>query len=136
MDWQECKDKKFVKDVNIDENLIKSLIKSSEKRLESNNRLKLDETTSSTKISIVYESLREILEAFAIKKGFKIYNHECFCAFLKEICNDNYSSMNFDKFRKIRNKINYYGKDIPIKESEIIIKEIILLRKEIMNKIH
>jgi len=131
MDWQECKDKKFIKEVNIDKNLIDSLIKSSKNKLISNEKLELDQTTASTKISIIYESLREILEALAIKKGFKIYNHECFCAFLNEIYKDNLSSTEFDKFRKIRNQINYYGKDIPIKEAEILIKEIILLRKRI-----
>jgi len=134
MDWQECRDKKFVKDIKLDNSLINSLIKSSKKKFESNNRLALDETTSSTKISIIYESLREILEALAIKKGFKVYNHECFCAFLNEVCNNKSFSIEFNTFRKIRNQINYYGKDIPVKEAEVIIKDIILLRKEIIGE--
>lgn len=133
MDWQECKDNEFVKDIKVDENLINSLIESSEKKLKTNTRIELDETTASTKVSIIYESLREVLEALAIKNGFKIYNHECFYSFLKEICKDQTSSMKFDKFRKIRNQINYYGKDINIGEAEIIIKEIILLRSDIIN---
>jgi len=134
MDWQECKNKKFVKEVKIDKNLINSLLKSSKRRFESDERLKLDETTASTKISIAYEALREVLEALAIAKGFKIYNHECFCSFLDEICEDKPFSVDFDRFRKIRNQINYYGKDIPLKEAEIVIKEIILLSKKISNK--
>lgn len=134
MDWEECKNKKFVKKINIEEGLIYSLTKSSEKKFESNKRLNLDETTASTKISIIYESLREILEALAIKKGFKIYNHECFCAFLKEICKDEIYSLEFDKFRRIRNQINYYGKDVPTEETKSIIKDIALLRESILNK--
>ena len=134
IDWRECNDKRFVKEVNTDKSLIDSLFKSSKNKLESNEKLELDEITASTKISIVYESLREILEALAIKRGFKIYNHECFCAFLDEICNDKASSQKFDRFRRIRNHINYYGKIIPVKEALIIIKEIILLRKRILEK--
>lgn len=134
MDWEECKDRGFVKEIKIDKNLINSLIKSSKNKLKSNEKLELDETTASTKVSVVYESLREILEAVAIKRGFKIYNHECFCAFLNEVCKDKFFSVEFNKFRRIRNQINYYGKEIPIKEAKVVIKEIIGLRKEIVNK--
>lgn len=134
MDWKECKDKNFVKEVKINENLVNSLINSSKNKLESSNRLELDETTASTKVSIVYDSLRELLEALAIKKGFKVYNHDCFCAFLHEICQDKTSSLNFDKFRKIRNQINYYGKDVQKEEAKTIIKEIISLINSIINK--
>lgn len=133
IDWDDCIHKRFVKESKIDINLINSLIKSSENKLKSNKRLELDDSTASTKISISYDSLREILEALAIKKGFKIYNHECFCAFLEEICNNKSLSLEFDKFRRIRNAVNYYGKDIPVGEAKIIIKNIILLRKKVLD---
>ncbi len=131
MDWKECKDKRFIKEVMKDVYLIDSLIKSSKKKLESSKRLKLDGITASAKISLIYESVRELLEAFAIKKGFKIYNHECFCAFLNEICKDKISSEEFDRFRKIRNQVNYYGREIPIEEAKIIIKNLTLFRIKI-----
>ncbi len=101
MDWNDCIHKRFIKETKKDANLINSLIKSSENKLKSNERLKLDDFTAATKISISYDSLREILEALAIKKGFKIYNHECFSAFLEEVCNNKSLSLEFDKFRKI-----------------------------------
>lgn len=132
MDWEECNEKKLVKEIKADLNLFASLIKSSKNKLESNKRLELDETTASTKISLAYDSLREILEAIAIKKGFKIYNHKCFCGFLDEICGERALSREFDKFRKIRNSINYYGEDVPIEEARIIIKEINELREKLM----
>jgi len=134
MDWKECKDKKFVKEVRVDDNLVESLAKSSNKKFVSSERLELDETTSSTKISIIYESLRELLEAVAIMKGFKIYNHECFCSFLSEICNEKGLSKEFDKFRRIRNQVNYYGKDVPPKDARVLIDEIIRLRNKIIKK--
>jgi len=134
MDWEKCNEKKFLKSINVDEDLIDSLIKISEDKLRVNERLELDRISSTSKISLVYDSLREILEAIAIKKGFKIYNHECYCSFLKEICNDEISAEEFNKFRKIRNQINYYGKEIFIEESKEIIKEAILLRKKLIVK--
>ena len=102
MDWDECRRKRLVKDVGIDVPLIKSLIESSESKLESNDRLELDEVTASTKISIIYDSLREVLEALSIKKGFKIYNHECFCSFLSFVLNEDIFSKSFNKSLSIR----------------------------------
>ena len=134
MDWLDCKNKGFVKESKVDNNLVNSLIKSSEKKSESNKRLGLDETTASTKVSLAYEALREVLEALAIKKGFKIYNHDCFSAFLDEICKNKSFSAEFDKFRRLRNQINYYGKDISVEEAKIIIKEINLLRIKLLEK--
>lgn len=132
MDWEDCKNKKLVKEISKDDNLINSLIISSEKKYETNKRLEMDNITSSTKIIIIYESLREILEAIAIKKGFKIYNHECYCSFLNEICKDNESSEDFDEFRRIRNKVNYYGKDVEIDEAKDLIKNMIHLRNKLI----
>lgn len=137
MDWKECNIKRYVKKINVDNNLLKSLLKSSQNKLKSANRLSIDETSASSAISLCYESLRELLEALAIKKGFKIYNHECFAAFLKEIMNQEELSIYFDKFRKIRNKINYYGKELEVKDAAGIKEEIISLIKSIkqlMNK--
>ena len=131
MDWKECNIKKLVKKIGVDNNLIKSLLKSSQNKLESANRLKIDETTSSSVISLCYESIRELLEALATKKGYKIYNHECYTAFLKEILDQEKLSIYFDRFRKIRNKINYYGKEIGIEETTNVKEEIMGLIKKI-----
>lgn len=131
MDWKECNDKKLVKSKSVDKSLIDSLLKTSEMKLESNNRLEIDDITAVTKIGIAYDSLRELLEALAIKKGFKVYNHECFCAFLNEICGDKALAEEFDKYRKVRNQVNYYGKKVNAKDAEILIKGMISLRSRI-----
>lgn len=69
MDWNECLKKRIAKEVKEDEELIKSLIKTSNNKLESEEKLELNEITSSSKISLAYDSLREILEAPAIKNS-------------------------------------------------------------------
>ncbi len=132
MDWKECVRKNIVKETNIDQNLIDSLTKTSNNKLQSEEKLNLDETTSSSKISLAYDSLRELLEALAIKNKYKIYNHECYTCFLKEILKESVKGEEFDDIRKIRNDINYYGKEISIEETKEILKRIKNLRKDIL----
>jgi hypothetical protein len=130
MDWKECNTRRLVKKITADTELAESLVKSAQKKLETANRIKLDDVTATSKITLFYDSLREILESIAIKNGFKIYNHDCYCAFLKEVIDQEEVAELFDRFRKIRNSINYYGKDIKPKEAEEIIEDM----AELINK--
>jgi hypothetical protein len=132
MDWNECIRKKIAKEIKKDEALISSLLKTSENKIISSDKLELSEQTAESKISLAYDSLREILEVLSIKKGFKIYNHECYTSFLKEILNENEKAEEFDELRKIRNSINYYGKSIHIEEAEEVINRIKKLRDKIL----
>ena len=137
MDWEECCKKRFVKDISKDSEFVNSLIKTSENKLKSEGKLIIDETTASSKISLAYDSLRELLEALSIKNGYKIYNHECYTAYLKEILNKGDFGEEFDELRKIRNSINYYGKEISIEDAKDTLERIKNLRKlilEILNQ--
>jgi hypothetical protein len=127
MNWEECELKRMVKKIKPDLNLAKSLKISSQKKLESAKRLKIDSVTGSSVVSLCYEALRELLEAIAVQKGFKVYNHECFAAFLKEIVKEEEIAISFDRFRQIRNRINYYGKDLSTEDAKDIKEEIIEL---------
>ena len=93
----------------------------------------MDDVTATSKFSLAYESLREALEALAIKKGYKIYNHECYTYFLKEIIRESEKSDEFDSIRKIRNAVNYYGKELKPKQAEDLIKRIRNLRSFVLN---
>ena len=90
--------------------------------------------TAVTIVSIYYDALREILEALAIKNNLKIYNHDCFCAFLKEILKDSNLGEDFDRFRQIRNKINYYGKAVSKAEAKELIEDMIKTRTTVIEK--
>ena len=68
-------------------------------------------------MSNYYDILRSILETIAILDRCKIYSHEAFTYFLKEK-DENIIVNKFDRFRKIRNKINYYGKNISIEKTK------------------
>ena len=134
MDFTACKKKNLVKQIGIDKNLINSLIKSSLKKLNAQKLLVLNDDTASSKITLIYDAMRELLEALAVSKGYKIYNHECYCAFLKEIMKESNLGDTFDNFRKIRNDINYYGKDVSAEDSKLIINEMIAFIETIKTK--
>ncbi len=131
-DWKMCLAKRIAKEVKPDEGLIKSLATSSKNKMESGESLKMNGITAGSKLSLAYDSLRELLEALAVKKGYKIYNHECYTAFLKEIMGESAKGDDFDEIRKIRNAVNYYGKDISAEEAVSVIGKIKTLRNAIL----
>ncbi|MEK6915644.1 MAG: hypothetical protein AABW89_03850 [Nanoarchaeota archaeon] len=133
MDFNDCLKRRIAKEVKLDEELIKSLLKTSQNKLDSEKKLELNDVTSISKISLLYDSLREVLEVLAIKRGYKIYNHECYTYFLKEIVNESSKGDEFDDLRKMRNSLNYYGKDISVEEAKNVLKRIIKLRGEILD---
>jgi len=132
MDWRECFDKRIIKNINPDLDMVASLIKTSKNKLKSEEKLVMSSITAGSKISLAYDSLRELLEALALKTGYKIYNHECYVAFLKEILKESAIGEEFDEIRKIRNDVNYYGKEISTEEAKAIIQRIKQLRNSIL----
>lgn len=136
MDFNECLKKKIAKEVSEDKELIASLLKTSRNKLDSEKKLELTEVTAASKISLLYDSLRELLEALAIKNRYKIYNHECYTYFLKEILHESTKGDEFDDLRKIRNSINYYAKDLSVIEAKDVLERIRKLREEILELIN
>lgn len=134
MNWEECKKRGIVKEKTPRTEQIKSLINSSRKKFISYEQLKINSDTASSKVSLLYDSLRIILEALAIKKGFKIYSHDCITYFLKEVLNEEEISEKFDKYRIIRNGFNYYGEDVSVDDAHIMIEELNDLRSQIITK--
>ena len=130
MDFKECEEKRIIKRVQADFELCKSLKKSSEKKLSSAKLLEMSETTAASIITLSYDSLRELLEALAIKNGYKIYNHECYAAFLSSILGEEECARSFDSLRKLRNSINYYGQEISATDAKTVFGDIEKLIKK------
>jgi len=112
-----------VRKASVDRNLIKSLSKTADNDLSFLKRLEIDETSSRKIMTGYYDVLRSVLEAVACLKGYKIYNHEAFTEFLKSL-DENNQAIKFDRLRRIRNKINYYGEDISVEETKENINDI------------
>ena len=122
MDWYGCIKNRTVKEISKDENKTQSFKKIIEIKIKSADVL--PEELYYSKITLLYDALRTLLEIQALNKGYKIYNHECYTAFLKEILNMSREADMFNSLRKVRNGINYYGKEIVIEEAEEIIKDL------------
>jgi len=122
MDWRECIEKEIVKEASTNTHKIRSLKEIASLKRKSANTLPKEHHISI--ITLLYDSLRETLEATALGKGYKIYNHECYKAFLQEILNEEYSAQQFDMIRKVRNGINYYGRKVQPEEAQEIITTI------------
>ena len=114
-----------------------SLIKSLQETAESDRRflkgIELKNDSARKLMTNYYDILRSILEAIASLNGYKIYSHEAFTSFLKEKKEDHMAEK-FDRFRRIRNGIAYYGKNISVEEAKELIKEIKALTEELENK--
>ena len=113
--------------------LAKALIKNTKKDLEFLNGLEINENSSRKIMSNYYEALRSILEAISAIDGYKIYSHEAFTYFLKKKQEETLA-IKFDRFRKIRNSINYYGEDIDVEEVRENVKEIESMIKLLIDK--
>ncbi|MFT4326438.1 MAG: hypothetical protein ACMXYK_02965, partial [Candidatus Woesearchaeota archaeon] len=104
MDWSECLKNNIVKDISVDEKKIHSIKEVSREKIRSSHYLPPDHKIS--KVTLLYDGLRELLEAKALEQGFKIYNHECYAAFFQEILGKSSEAKRFDEMRHIRNGIN------------------------------
>jgi len=122
-----------VKKVTKDLSLAKSLIITSRQDLEFLKDLEINDVSARKIMSNYYEVLRSILEAIAALDGYKIYSHEAFTYFLIEK-KEEIIATKFDRFRKIRNKINYYGKNISIEEVNENVTEILNIIKKLEQK--
>lgn len=122
-----------VKKASSDKALIKSLIDTAKNDLLFLKGIQINKISARKVMSNYYDVLRSILEALASKHGYKIYSHEAFTYFLKKI-NEPIIADKFERFRKIRNSINYYGKDLSLEEVEEYVPEITRIIKNIKNK--
>ena len=123
----------MVRRAGADKTLASSLSQNAKRDLEFLYGLEVNEKSCRKLMTNYYDVLRSVLEAVSTIKNYKIYSHEAFTYFLKEIKED-LISIKFDRFRKIRNSINYYGKDISIEETKENIQEIKKIIQILMNK--
>jgi hypothetical protein len=124
-----------IRKTSFDISLFKSLIKTAEMDLKYLDSVKITDASSRKTMTNYYDVMRSYLEALGLKHNYKIYTHEAYTLFLKELKQE-VLAIKFDRQRKIRNNINYYGENITIdeaKENIKNIKELILKIKELIN---
>lgn len=134
MDINDCIKEGFIRNVKVDKALIDSLISMSKSEEETIKSSKLNENNISTYCMVAYSSLREILEAIALNFGYKITNHVCLGLFLKKELKD-FDFEFFERIRKIRNKISYYGEKIDLETGKDLIDKIFEINSYLRSKI-
>ena len=87
----------------------KAILKMSEQEMKASKIL--TESTPGVMLCTAYNSLRQVLESICLKEGLKVYSHEAFTAYLVSKGENNLAEK-FDRYRKLRNKIQYYGYEI------------------------
>lgn len=123
MDWYSCKKSRLVKEISDDNTKHDSFIIIAEQKIKAATILPENDHALAI-ITLLYDVLRTLLEVLAIQKGYKIYNHECYTSFIKEVLGKSSEGDKFDELRKIRNGINYYGRSLSKEEGKYVIKEL------------
>ncbi len=108
-----------------------SILKSSIQAIETAKMIQLKQNTLKSILRELYEGLREYCEAIGYLRGYKFLDHESIGYFLRDILKEQSASMKFDRYRKLRNGINYYGEDVDIETVKEAIIEIPKLIKEL-----
>ena len=108
-----------------------SIFKSSIQAIETAKIIQVNENTLKSIFRELYEGLREYCEAIGYLRGYKFLDHESIGYFLRDVIKEQSASNKFDRYRKLRNGINYYGEDIDIETVKEAIIEIPKLIKEL-----
>jgi len=108
-----------------------SLFRSSIQAIETAKAIQLNPNTLKSVLRELYEGLREYCEAIGYLRGYKFLDHESVGYFLRDILKEQSVSMKFDRYRRLRNGINYYGEDINIET----VKEAIIEIPELVKKL-
>ncbi|MBN1156627.1 hypothetical protein JXA85_03365 [Candidatus Woesearchaeota archaeon] len=132
MDLDECFRKGLIKKTNIDRDLIKSLVEMSSIKEKAVKTANVNKENISAYVSLAYDSLREVLEAVCILKGYKVLSHICIGEFIKEHLNE-FDYEEFDRVRWIRNSINYYGKQVDFEQGKKIIENIFRIKRKMLS---
>src|SRR3989344_3647784 len=122
MEFEDFIRKGVVRKARADMQLVKSLVKMAESDIIWVKSSKIDKNSARKILTGSYDILRSIVEAMYTLDGYKVYSHEAFTFYLIKKGEVNLANK-FDRFRKIRNGINYYGKNISVEEVKEYVPE-------------
>ena len=112
MDWGLCKSK-FIRNVEVDDEKISSIIKTADKRLLFIKSNKVTNENISFIVENYYEIIKELLVALLLKNGLKSSNHQCLISyFYKEYPDYEFEVNLISQMSYLRNRLNYYGEVI------------------------
>ncbi|MBU0894877.1 MAG: hypothetical protein KKF48_02505 [Nanoarchaeota archaeon] len=114
MNWGYC-ERKFIKKVEVDEERIKSIVEKAMQRLDRAKKTQINPNTISFIVEDYYEVIKELLVAYLLKNGLRSKNYQCLISyFYKENPNYEKEAYLISQMSFFRNRLSYYGEDIPM----------------------
>ena len=129
-EFQHYLTKGYVKKQSPDTNISKAVFKDALERF-AHAKTILGSAKSKYVLENAYEAMREAADSLLYLHGYKSFSHEASIAYLTDKGFSANELEEFDRFRKIRNNIKYYGRDC----EETDAKQCITLAEQIINKI-
>lgn len=105
-------------------NRARSLERSARQAIETAKLIPLNEKSLKTILRELYEGLRQYCEAIGFIEEYKFDSHEVITYFLRDVLKENKIAEKFDRYRKLRNRVNYYGEEIDIETVKEALEEI------------
>jgi len=138
IEWDKCA-KHFIREAEMDEFRIKSMVERALQREKLTDNITENETNISFIAEGYYEVIKELLVAYMLNNCFRARNHQCLIAFFHKN-NPEQENITFliERLLYFRNRLNYYGESIPamffeknkadIKAAIKLIKKLIKIR--------
>ncbi len=124
MSFQESMEKGHVKKVPPDRIKAQGLIKASQEAIITAAKIPFEPDSYKSIIRELYEGLRQYCEAIGLLRGYKFSTHEAITHFIAEVLNEGRIAARFDRYRKLRHGINYYGDDVAPETVKEALKEV------------
>src|SRR3989344_7835327 len=124
MTFQRMIEQRFASRIAVNKIRAKSLVIASKEAIQTAKEIPIKDEKLKSIIRELYEGLRQFCEAIGYTKGFKFNNHEVIADFLKDELKEPSLALKFDKYRRIRNGVNYYGDAIPVESVKEALNEI------------
>ncbi len=128
-DWEKSiEDGKVIK-ISPNPERAESLVESSLRLLRVIEKIKLDKENGFFILTNYYDIVLESMHALLYKKGYKSLDHLSIGYYIRDILQNAEFFYIFDKYRKLRNGILYYGRKIDFGTAQQGIKDLISLYK-------
>jgi len=136
INWREC-EMHFIRKVSIDEEMIEAIVKRAFQRLNRVKNTKIILENISFVVEDYYEVIKELLVAYLLKNGLRSKNHQCLISFFYKKNPDYEKEVHLiSQMSFFRNRLNYYGEEIPMKfyeKNKDEFKKIINLLKKLIS---
>jgi len=114
IDWSVC-EKTFIRKVDVDKERVSSIVRKALQRLDRAMETRICKENVSFVVEDYYVVIKELLVAYLLKEGLRSKNHQCLISYFYKMNPDcegeacMISQMSF-----FRNRLGYYGEDIPM----------------------